>query len=129
MEGGDNVTILTKNLDTEYEYHALVYHLPFHQMELAPVALIVDRTEAECGTIGSRAIDDRFSFRSSLLLACATPMYAVNWPRHVSVEMTSLASMVIGWWQNWMSSSSRIRLCSPRIHLAALSPLGSLPGV
>ena len=94
VEGDDNAAILIKDLNTEYilPLSPISHSIRRLRLQLPSLSIRQKRNESPSE---AAPYTTEFCFCSSFLHACAIPMYAVNWPRHVSVELIFLASMII----------------------------------
>ena len=94
VEGDESAAILIKVLN-------VVYILPLSSSSHSSKRLLLQllslsiRQNLNVSPSEATPYTTEFSFCSSFLEACTMPMYAVNWPRHVSVEPVFLASMTI----------------------------------
>ena len=95
VEGDDNAAILIKDLNTEYILSLSPISHSIRRLWLQLPSLSIRQKRKESPSEAAPYITEFCFFCSSFLQACAIPMYAVNWPRHVSVELIFLASMTI----------------------------------
>ena len=93
-EGDDNAAILIKDLNTEYILSLSPISHSIRRLWLQLPSLSIRQKRNESLSEAAPYIT-QFCFCSSFLRACVISMYAVDWSRHVSVELIFLASMTI----------------------------------
>lgn len=94
VEGDDNAAILIKDLNTEYilSWSPISHSIRRLWLQLPSLSMRQKRNKSPSE---AAPYITEFCCCSSFLQACAIPMYAVNWPRHVSVKLIFLASTTI----------------------------------